>query len=69
MMARFRVNRYSDGWREVFKGKPTYCGFCKGDLQGYFDESKQEISLVCDQCGKDSLSWAIGNQVKHESRN
>jgi hypothetical protein len=38
-----------------------YCGYCKGDLQGFLDEKAGMASLVCENCQVCAMEWPLGD--------
>jgi hypothetical protein len=61
------VNRFSERWRRVFYGKSLYCGFCKGDLDGYLGklEGVDDCAfLKCQNCGRIAEHWMLPDTRK-----
>jgi len=50
----YKICRYSDKYRSIFRSKPLYCEDCNGDLMGVksFDNGKELFYLECENCHK-----------------
>ncbi len=51
----YKIDRYSDKYREVFRLSPIYCEYCNGDLKGHktIENNQKLFFLKCRNCKKE----------------